>query len=56
MREPLRRTFDTAAELYEAARPSYPEELFDDLAALWRLRRPFARRFRRRAEQRASRH
>jgi SAM-dependent methyltransferase len=33
-REPLRRTFDTAADLYEAARPSYPEELFDDLVAL----------------------
>jgi SAM-dependent methyltransferase len=30
----LRRTFDTAADLYEAARPSYPEELFDDLVAL----------------------
>jgi SAM-dependent methyltransferase len=33
-RDPLRRTFDTAADLYEAARPSYPEELFDDLVAL----------------------
>lgn len=30
-REPLRRTFDTAADLYEAARPSYPAELFDYL-------------------------
>src|SRR5439155_17410588 len=29
-RDPLRRTFDTAADLYEAARPSYPNELFDD--------------------------
>ena len=36
-REPLRRTFDTAADLYEAARPSYPEELFDDLVALTAL-------------------
>lgn len=27
----LRRTFDTAADTYEAARPSYPPELFDDL-------------------------
>jgi SAM-dependent methyltransferase len=36
-REPLRRTFDTAADLYEAARPSYPEELFDDLVALAEL-------------------
>jgi hypothetical protein len=54
-REPLRRTFDTAADLYEAARPSYPEELFDDLVALagssypapacWRLAaRPAKRR------------
>jgi hypothetical protein len=33
-REPLRRTFDTAADLYEAARPSYPDELFDDLVEL----------------------
>jgi SAM-dependent methyltransferase len=32
--EPLRRTFDAAADLYDAARPSYPEELFDDLVAL----------------------
>jgi SAM-dependent methyltransferase len=38
-REPLRRTFDTAADLYEAARPSYPEELFDDLVALAKLER-----------------
>jgi SAM-dependent methyltransferase len=37
-REPLRRTFDSAAELYEAARPNYPEELFDDLVALADLR------------------
>ena len=29
MREPLRRMFDTAAGLYDAARPSYPDELFD---------------------------
>jgi SAM-dependent methyltransferase len=36
-REPLRRTFDSAAELYEAARPSYPSELFDDLVELTRL-------------------
>jgi SAM-dependent methyltransferase len=33
-REPLRRTFDSAADLYEAARPSYPDELFDDLVEL----------------------
>jgi SAM-dependent methyltransferase len=33
-REPLRRTFDSAADLYEAARPSYPTELFDDLVEL----------------------
>lgn len=36
-REPLRRTFDKAADLYDAARPSYPEELFDDLVALTAL-------------------
>jgi SAM-dependent methyltransferase len=36
-REPLRRTFDTVADLYEAARPSYPERLFDDLVALTAL-------------------
>jgi len=33
-REQLRRTFETVADLYEAARPSYPDELFDDLVAL----------------------
>jgi SAM-dependent methyltransferase len=33
-REPLRRTFDSAADLYEAARPSYPTRVFDDLIAL----------------------
>src|SRR5262249_39380345 len=33
-REALRRTFDTAADLYDAARPSYPDELFDDLVSL----------------------
>ena len=33
-REPLRRTFDTAAGLYDAARPSYPDELFHDLVEL----------------------
>ena len=27
----LRSTFDKAADLYEAARPTYPRELFDDL-------------------------
>jgi hypothetical protein len=29
--EPLRRTLDTAADLYDAARPSYPDTLYDDL-------------------------
>jgi SAM-dependent methyltransferase len=38
-REPLRRTFDSAADLYQSARPSYPEELFDDLVDLARLER-----------------
>lgn len=33
-RESLRRTFDSSAELYDAARPAYPEALFDDLVAL----------------------
>jgi SAM-dependent methyltransferase len=33
-REQLRRTFDLASELYESARPAYPDELFDDLVAL----------------------
>jgi SAM-dependent methyltransferase len=32
--ERLRETFDTAAERYEAARPSYPEELIEDLVRL----------------------
>lgn len=30
----LRATFETAAETYHAARPRYPAQLFDDLAAL----------------------
>jgi SAM-dependent methyltransferase len=33
-REPLRQTFNSVAELYDAARPDYPEKLFDDLVAL----------------------
>jgi SAM-dependent methyltransferase len=36
-REPLRRTFDSTADLYDAARPEYPEELFDDLVELAEL-------------------
>lgn len=35
--EALRRTFDEVAELYDRARPSYPEQVFDDLAELARL-------------------
>lgn len=38
-RETLRRTFETAADLYDAARPSYPAELFDDLVSLAGLKR-----------------
>jgi SAM-dependent methyltransferase len=38
MTDSLRHVFDDAAELYDAARPSYPEALFDDLAALAGLR------------------
>jgi SAM-dependent methyltransferase len=33
----LRGTFDSAADLYEAARPSYPTKLFDDLVELGEL-------------------
>jgi SAM-dependent methyltransferase len=33
-REALRSTFNAAAETYEAARPGYPTELFDDLVEL----------------------
>jgi SAM-dependent methyltransferase len=33
-RERLRQTFEEAPELYERARPTYPDQLFDDLAAL----------------------
>jgi SAM-dependent methyltransferase len=36
-REPLRRTFDSAADLYDAARPEYPDRLFDDLVELAEL-------------------
>jgi SAM-dependent methyltransferase len=38
-REPLRRTFDSAADLYDSARPAYPDELFDDLVELAGLER-----------------
>ncbi len=34
----LRETFEEAPELYDRARPGYPEELFDDLARLAGLR------------------
>jgi SAM-dependent methyltransferase len=34
----LRRSFESAAGRYDAARPSYPTELFDDLVNLARLR------------------
>jgi len=37
-RHHLRSTFDQVPELYERARPAYPEQLFDDLAALAKLR------------------
>jgi SAM-dependent methyltransferase len=36
-RENLRTTFEQVPELYQQARPGYPEELFDDLAGLARL-------------------
>jgi SAM-dependent methyltransferase len=32
-RESLRRTFDTVADSYESARPSYPTQLYDDLVS-----------------------
>jgi SAM-dependent methyltransferase len=38
-REPLRKTFDSAAGLYGRARPAYPDELIDDLVALAQLGR-----------------
>ena len=34
----LRETFDSAADAYDAARPSYPKQLFDDLVKLAELR------------------
>jgi SAM-dependent methyltransferase len=37
-RKSLRRTFDQQAELYQKARPDYPEEVFDELSALAGLR------------------
>lgn len=36
----LAKTFDSAAELYEQARPQYPADLFDDLATLTGPTRP----------------
>jgi SAM-dependent methyltransferase len=38
-RDTLRRTFESVAHLYDAARPSYPPQLFDDLVQLARLER-----------------
>ena len=38
MHEERRATFDDVAELYERARPTYPDELFDDLVALTGLK------------------
>ncbi len=37
-RERLRRTFDSAADLYERARPAYPVELYDELVRMAGLR------------------
>src|SRR3954468_18791917 len=37
-RHRLRETFNEVPELYDRARPSYPDELFDDLVALAELR------------------
>jgi hypothetical protein len=33
-RASLRRTFESAADTYEAARPAYPDALYDDLVEL----------------------
>jgi SAM-dependent methyltransferase len=38
-REHLRRTFDSAADLYERARPDYPADLYGELLRLTNLRR-----------------
>jgi SAM-dependent methyltransferase len=38
IRAPLRETFESAADIYETARPSYPDRLFDDLIVLAELR------------------
>jgi SAM-dependent methyltransferase len=38
MPQGLRETFESAADGYDAARPSYPEQLFDDLVELAELR------------------
>ncbi len=37
-RENLRQTFDQVAELYDQARPGYPEQLFDDLFSIGGLK------------------
>jgi len=37
-RERLRTTFESAAQLYQQARPDYPERLYDTLVELAQLR------------------
>jgi ubiquinone/menaquinone biosynthesis C-methylase UbiE len=36
-RKRLRATFDQVAPLYDEARPTYPDELFDDVVSLSRV-------------------
>ena len=40
-RDKLKRTFDHDAELYDQARPDYPDQIFDDLFALGALEQVF---------------
>jgi hypothetical protein len=38
-RQHLRATFDSAAQLYQQARPDYPSELYDEIVRLAALQR-----------------
>jgi hypothetical protein len=55
-RERLRETFNSAAQIYQRARPDYPEELYDELIRLTALPREIRERLARRPGPTLRRH